>query len=310
MAICALRLRVAAACGLGSGSRRGLMAAAGRTFCPLAAPLSRRMSSTPRTTPRQLQQVGQLETPKKESYAAGQLFLHRVFGYRGVVLFSWLTCLYDRNCTGRRHPSSDKRAPGGSEEMQNQKLMCYQVLVDSRDCPHIRAHVEAVAFLANDDDSPALYAIPGLDYANHDDILPYSSNDSRPIHHELFDHFFTATSENVSSSGTLRHTSEPLQTWQSKQQPWLKLSSIHRETTEGIRVSAMPFYMGMRETRSTRVYWWRYFIRLENLTESPVQLRERHWRIFSLSGTLETVRGRGVIGRGHIPNGARGRRFL
>lgn len=28
-----------------------------------------------------------------------------------------------------------------------------------------------------------------------------------------------------------------------------------------------------------------------------VQLRERHWRIFSLSGTLETVRGRGVVGR-------------
>ena len=32
-----------------------------------------------------------------------------------------------------------------------------------------------------------------------------------------------------------------------------------------------------------------------------MQLRERHWRIFSLSGTLETVRGRGIIGkvRGH-----------
>ena len=28
-----------------------------------------------------------------------------------------------------------------------------------------------------------------------------------------------------------------------------------------------------------------------------VQLREIHWRIFSLSGTLETVRGRGVVGR-------------
>jgi polymerase delta-interacting protein 2 len=35
---------------------------------------------------------------------------------------------------------------------------------------------------------------------------------------------------------------------------------------------------------------------LENLGESAVQLRERHWRIFSLSGTLETVRGRGVVG--------------
>lgn len=42
---------------------------------------------------------------------------------------------------------------------------------------------------------------------------------------------------------------------------------------------------------------WRYCIRLENLGELTVQLRERHWRIFSLSGTLETVRGRGVVGQ-------------
>ena len=42
---------------------------------------------------------------------------------------------------------------------------------------------------------------------------------------------------------------------------------------------------------------WRYCIRLENMGEEVVQLRERHWRIFSLSGTLETVRGRGVVGR-------------
>lgn len=42
---------------------------------------------------------------------------------------------------------------------------------------------------------------------------------------------------------------------------------------------------------------WRYCIRLENLGNEVVQLRERHWRIFSLSGTLETVRGRGVVGR-------------
>lgn len=42
---------------------------------------------------------------------------------------------------------------------------------------------------------------------------------------------------------------------------------------------------------------WRYCIRLENLGNEVVQLRERHWRIFSLSGTLETVRGRGVVGK-------------
>ncbi len=42
---------------------------------------------------------------------------------------------------------------------------------------------------------------------------------------------------------------------------------------------------------------WRYCIRLENLGNEVFQLRERHWRIFSLSGTLETVRGRGVVGK-------------
>lgn len=81
--------------------------------------------------------------------------------------------------------------------------------------------------------------------------------------------------------------------------------------------------MGYRESQTSSVYWvrnnsiffffffsinsiiiscfifvqWRYCIRLENLGEQSVQLRERHWRIFSLSGTLETVRGRGVVGQ-------------
>ena len=47
---------------------------------------------------------------------------------------------------------------------------------------------------------------------------------------------------------------------------------------------------------------WRYSIRLENLGEQAVTLRERNWRIFSLSGTLETVRGRGVVGHEPVLN--------
>lgn len=86
---------------------------------------------------------------------------------------------------------------------------------------------------------------------------------------------------------------ETLRAWQEKNHPWLELSDVHRETTENIRVTVIPFYMGMREAQNSHVYWWRYCIRLENLDSDVVQLRERHWRIFSLSGTLETVRGRG-----------------
>jgi len=54
---------------------------------------------------------------------------------------------------------------------------------------------------------------------------------------------------------------------------------------------------GCRSSQNVTVHWWRYAIRIENLNpDEPVTLRERHWRIFSLSGTLETVRGKGVVG--------------
>lgn len=62
------------------------------------------------------------------------------------------------------------------------------------------------------------------------------------------------------------------------------------------------FQMGSRQTPRTPVHWWRYSIRLENFGQLSVQLRERHWRIFALSGTLETVRGRGVVGQEPILN--------
>ena len=54
------------------------------------------------------------------------------------------------------------------------------------------------------------------------------------------------------------------------------------------------------------LFQWRYCIRIENLGQETVQLRERHWRIFSLSGTLETVRGRGVAGQVRIGDGRQG----
>ena len=41
----------------------------------------------------------------------------------------------------------------------------------------------------------------------------------------------------------------------------------------------------------------RYNIRIESLLGEQLQLRERYWRICSMSGTLETVKGKGVIGQ-------------
>lgn len=48
-----------------------------------------------------------------------------------------------------------------------------------------------MTFLGTPDSGGSLYAIPGLDYVAHDDVLPYSTTDLNPIQNELFDKFFT-----------------------------------------------------------------------------------------------------------------------
>ena len=50
-----------------------------------------------------LAEVGKLVSPKLDgSYEVGQIFLHRVFGYRGVILFPWLAKVYDRDLAGNK----------------------------------------------------------------------------------------------------------------------------------------------------------------------------------------------------------------
>eukprot|EP00079_Xenopus_tropicalis_P032993 XP_017946764.1 PREDICTED: polymerase delta-interacting protein 2 isoform X2 [Xenopus tropicalis] len=231
-----------------------------RSVCVCCLQQKRTLTSRNRPEGKVLEPVGVFEVPKQQGkYETGQLFLHSVFGYRGIVLFPWQARLYDRDVASPVSEKVDTSAAHGSKEVKGKTHTYYQVLIDARDCPHIsqRSQTEAVTFLANHDDSRALYAIP---------VPPFLAR-------------------------------ETLRAWQEKNHPWLELSDVHRETTENIRVTVIPFYMGMREAQNSHVYWWRYCIRLENLGVEVVQLRERHWRIFSLSGTLETVRGRGVVGR-------------
>ncbi|XP_054280361.1 polymerase delta-interacting protein 2 isoform X2 [Macrosteles quadrilineatus] len=242
-----------------------------------------------------LSEVGRLDAPKLSgNYETGQLFLHKVFGYRGVILFPWLARVYDRDIPNKRAKNVEPETPSAAgKEVKSKTHTFYQVLIDARDCPFIRAQTEAVTFLGNQDSSRSLYAIPGLDYVAHEDILPYTTTEKQPLQHELFDKFLLYQPDKDPPFGA----QDTLRAWQKKNHPWLELSDVHKETTENVRVTVIPFYMGCRDSQTSSVYWWRYCIRLENLGDMSIQLRERHWRIFSLSGTLETVRGRGVVGQ-------------
>ena len=219
-----------------------------------------------------------------------------------MILFPWTARVYDRDATAINSKSDDEMPTiNGTEnkEVQKRTQTYYQVLIDQRDVPFIRAQTEAVTFLGNNQESNtrALYAIPGLDYVSQDDVLPYESFESTALSHELFDKFLTRVDADPPFQAL-----DTLRAWQKKNHTFLELSDVHIETTNQIRITVIPFFMGKKETPSSSVFWWRYCIRLENLGDLSVQLRERHWRIFSLSGTLETVRGRGIVGQEPILN--------
>ncbi|VEL08259.1 unnamed protein product, partial [Protopolystoma xenopodis] len=79
----------------------------------------------------------------------------------------------------------------------------------------------------------------------------------------------------------------------------LEITSIHRETTENIRTTAVPFFMGRRifeDHNEKHIRYWRYLIRMENMSGERMQLRERFWKVFSITGSLESVKGKGVVG--------------
>lgn len=229
--------------------------------------------------------MGKIEDPKTNpvhKYTDGQCFLHRVFGYRGVILFPWWAKLYDRDVppavkqgdeliVSKTKSETDEAITEdeaattrwGKEEGQNTSTSkpplwrspsnkisvtvqpFYQVLIDSRDCPFVRTTTEGVTFLSSRQTNRMLYAIPGIDYVAHEDILPYrpGSNLRRAIHHELFEKFMKFDGE---LKPPLKPTEE-LDAWRMRNHIALELRDVHRETTENVRITVMPFYVSMSE---------------------------------------------------------------
>lgn len=119
-------------------------------------------------------EVGKLETPKLQGqYEAGQLILHRVFSYRGVILFPWLARVYDRDISNKKdeyvqifiiarinistcfflyiniiiffiynlcvyfYRKDNSSSNVDDKEVKGRTHTFYQVLIDQRDCPYI-----------------------------------------------------------------------------------------------------------------------------------------------------------------------------
>lgn len=90
---------------------------------------------------------------------------------------------------------------------------------------------------------------------SHENTLPCPSTDQIPTQHELIERFFFLYDQRKSAPFVAQ---EMLWAWNKKSNPWLELSDIRRDITEIIiiiGVTAVLFYMGMREGQNSHAYW-------------------------------------------------------
>ena len=66
--------------------------------------------------------------------------------------------------------------------------------------------------------------------------------------------------------------------------------------TENIRVTVRPVYLDGKSDVMNLRFVFGYFIRIENVGSSDVQLLRRHWYIHDGNGRIQEVEGDGVIG--------------
>ncbi len=75
---------------------------------------------------------------------------------------------------------------------------------------------------------------------------------------------------------------------------------MYSAVTRDIRVIVRPTFLADRSDADEGRWFWRYDVRIENRGEATVQLRSRYWRITDANGTVQEVRGPGVVGQNPV----------
>ena len=68
------------------------------------------------------------------------------------------------------------------------------------------------------------------------------------------------------------------------------------QETNGIRVSAEPYYVQVDSDEGEDRYVFAYRMRIENRSDAPAQLVWRHWYIHDAAAGESEVEGEGVVG--------------
>ena len=74
------------------------------------------------------------------------------------------------------------------------------------------------------------------------------------------------------------------------------------KTTKKINITVKPYYLEDQSEPEDQHYVWAYKVTIDNQGSEKIQLVNRYWKIIDANGTLQEVRGRGVVGEQPILN--------
>ncbi|KAL5108550.1 polymerase delta-interacting protein 2 [Taenia crassiceps] len=223
--------------------------------------------------------IGQLQPTQQSPYEPGQLILHRFFGYRGVVLHSWKANLYEMTgFTPKIHPldesSEETDSPFKTPVKREKPVYVYAVLFDVRDATLSGfSMIVGVPFLPYGEGRVEnTYSATDMDYAFHEDLLPYTCTNELPLINSSFMEFMHFDPD----AEPKVYPTDRLEQVLKKFGPLLEVQSVHQGTTDGIRVTAIPFFLGRRK--------WRFLILIEDTTHRGIKLCGVYWNFSTADG--------------------------
>ena len=77
---------------------------------------------------------------------------------------------------------------------------------------------------------------------------------------------------------------------------------MYSQTTKKINITVKPYYLEDQSEPDDQHYVWAYKVIIDNQGNEKVQLVNRYWRIIDANGTMQEVRGKGVVGEQPVLN--------
>ncbi|CAJ0580731.1 unnamed protein product, partial [Mesorhabditis spiculigera] len=257
-----------------------------RQFAFSAPSLGRFRSNPPAPVLREIGRMLKRTTAEEGGlYKVGQLFIHRAFAYRGIIVLASECPMEVNDRSGRR---------GHTEPF-------YQVLIHRGDWEHMGFPINITSYLGEGGSrqEKILTVIHGMDCVRHADLLPLVATDPRPIEHDLFDRIFECKRDPEAKQDEYKFALHPeleKHAIMNKDNKWLAPCQAYIEKTENIEVMVITFYLGTTMVGGHIKHLWRYVNRITNTTpKSPVILRERSVKVFSLNN-MHHLNGIGVVG--------------